>query len=236
MRSFLLVFFSVLLIFSAQAQQPKVNNLQRFDTKLIHFGFSLGINSAGFALHRKAYNPARDTLASIEVINQSGFNLGIVSDLHITPYFNLRFVPTLVFGQRNLEYTFLNSKGESLPVEKVVESTYLDFPILFKYRSARLNNFAAYFIAGGKYSIDLASNEDVRNEDITESIVKLKKNSTSAEVGIGTDFFLPYFKFAIELKMSYGLQDVLIKDNTELSDPVEKIVPKMFFLTFLFEG
>ena len=112
----------------------------------------------------------------------------------------------------------------------------LDFPILLKYRSARLNNFAAYLIAGAKYSIDLASNEDVRNEDIPESIVKLKRSTTSAEVGVGTDFFLPYFKFAIELKMSYGLQDVLIKDDTELSNPIEKIVPKMFFITFLFEG
>ena len=83
---------------------------------------------------------------------------------------------------------------------------------------------------------DLASNEDVLNESINESIIKLKQNTTSAEVGVGTDFFLPYFKFAIELKMSYGLQNVMIRDNTELSNPVEQIVPKMFFITFLFEG
>lgn len=230
------VIFALLFSSSLLAQAPKVNNLQRFDTKLIHFGFSLGINSGGFALHRKAYTPLVDSLANIEVINQSGFNLGIVSDLHITPYFNIRFVPTLIFGQRNVDFTFVSVTGKNVVVSRAIESTYLDFPVLLKYRSARLNNFAAYFIVGGKYSIDLASNEDVDNKDIPESIVKLKRNTTSAEVGIGTDFFLPYFKFAIELKMSYGLQDVLIKDNTELSDPIEKIVPKMFILSFLFEG
>jgi hypothetical protein len=221
---------------SLMAQAPKVQNLQKFDAKDLHFGFSLGLNTGSFALHRKPYSPLLDSLASIDVVNQGGFNLGIVSELHLHKYFGLRFVPTLVFAQRNLEYQFIGRDGDATLVQRSIESTYLDFPILLKYRSERLNNFAAYFIAGGKYSLDLASNEEVANEDISESIIKLKRNTYSAEVGVGTDFFLPYFKFAIELKMAYGLDDVLIHDNTELSTPVEKIVPKMFFVTFLFEG
>ncbi|MEQ8908540.1 MAG: porin family protein [Vicingaceae bacterium] len=229
--SFLALFSGLIL-----AQKPKVENLQKFDAKTTHFGFSLGLNSGGFTLHRQPFNTIQDSLASIDVINQGGFNLGIVSELHLHKYFGVRFLPTLVFAQRNLDYLFIGADGEPNLVQRQIESTYLDFPILFKYRSARLNNFAAYIVAGAKYSIDLASNEDVKNEDIPESIVKLKRNTTSAEVGVGTDFFLPYFKFAIELKMSYGLQNVLIRDDTELSDPVEKIVPKMFFVTFLFEG
>ena len=76
----------------------------------------------------------------------------------------------------------------------------------------------------------------MNNEDIPESIIKLKQNTYSAEVGIGADFFLPYFKFAIEAKMSYTLDDALIPDNTELSTPIDRILPKMFFVTFLFEG
>ncbi len=218
------------------AQSPKVNNLQKFDQKRIHFGFALGINSGGFALQRKAYNLTTDSLQSLDVVNQSGFNLGIVSDLHITKSFNLRFVPTLVFGQRNMEFNFINFKGERYTELRQIESTYLDFPLLFKYRSARLNNFAAYFIAGGKFSLDLASNENVDNNDIEESIIKLKRNTYSAEVGIGTDFFLPFFKLGLEIKMSYSLDDALIRDNTELSNPIEEIRPKMFFFTILFEG
>ena len=218
------------------AQTPKVNNLQKFDQKRIHFGFALGINSGSFALQRKAYNLTTDSLQSLDVVNQSGFNLGIVSDLHITKSFNLRFVPTLVFGQRNMEFNFINFKGERYTELRQIESTYLDFPLLFKYRSARLNNFAAYFIAGGKFSLDLASNEKVDNKDIEESIIKLKRNTYSAEVGIGTDFFLPYFKLGLEIKMSYSLDDALIRDNTELSNPIEEIRPKMLFFTILFEG
>lgn len=230
--SLFLIFCSLL----SMAQSPKVNNLQKFDQKRIHFGFALGINSGGFALQRKAYNLTTDSLQSLDVVNQSGFNLGIVSDLHITKSFNLRFVPTLVFGQRNMEFNFINFKGERYTELRQIESTYLDFPLLFKYRSARLNNFAAYFIAGGKFSLDLASNENVDNNDIEESIIKLKRNTYSAEVGIGTDFFLPFFKLGLEIKMSYSLDDALIRDNTELSNPIEEIRPKMFFFTILFEG
>ena len=220
---------------TVMAQKPKVENLQKFDTKWVHFGFSLGINSGDFNLHRRP-NGLNDSITKIDVISQSGFNLGIVSEIHLHKYFGIRFVPTLVFGQRNMDFYFINREGEQDKVERIIESTYLDFPILLKYRSARLNNFAAYFIGGFKYSIDLASNEDVANEDIAESIIKLKRNTTAAEVGVGTDFFLPYFKFAIELKMSYTLDDALVPDNTELSNPIEKIVPKMMFITFLFEG
>lgn len=232
----LLLFLSLVFCFSTVAQKSKVENLRRFDHKLVHFGFSLGFNSGGFALHRNPYNQFTDTLASIDVNNQSGFNLGIVSDLHLHRNFNLRFVPTLVFGQRNMDFKFIGQDGKVNLVQRTVESTYLDFPLLFKYRSERLNNFAAYIIFGGKYSIDLASNEDVLNSEIPESIIKLKRNTTAAEVGFGTDFFLPYFKFAIELKMSYTLDDALIHDNTELSTPIERISPKMFIVSLLFEG
>lgn len=231
-------FYILFLALCAQAytQPPKVKNLQRFDAKKYHFGFSLGFNSASFALHRRGFQFPKDSLANIEVVNQSGFNLGIVTDLHLHKYFNLRFVPTLVFGQRNLNFKFLDPQGEPYIEERIIESTYLDFPIILKYRSARLNNFAAYVLAGFKPSIDLASNERVDNRDIPESIIKLRRNTTSAEIGFGTDFFLPYFKFAIEAKMSYGLQNAMVRDNTELSTPIERIVPKMFILSFLFEG
>jgi hypothetical protein len=230
--SLLLVFCSLFAV----AQKPKVKNLQKFDQKIIHFGFALGVNSGGFALQRNAYNLRTDSLQSINVVNQSGFNLGIVSDLHITPLLNLRFLPTLVFGQRNMEFNFVNFQGIRYTEFRQIESTYLDFPLLVKYRSKRVNNFAAYLIAGGKYSLDLASNERVKNVDIPESIIKLKRNTYAAEVGVGTDFFLPYFKLGLELKMSYSLDNAMIRDNTELSNPIEEIRPKMFFFTILFEG
>ena len=72
----------------------------------------------------------------------------------------------------------------------------LTLPLLLKYRSKRLNNFAAYIVGGGKYVVDLASEENVDNATQDEPIVKTSSQFIAAEIGIGTDFFLPYFKFS----------------------------------------
>ncbi|MEX2379468.1 MAG: outer membrane beta-barrel protein, partial [Vicingaceae bacterium] len=120
----------LLLSFGLFAQEPKSKNLQQFDQKKIHFGFSLGVNSAHMSVHRKPYNNLRDSLARIDVISQSGFNLGIVSEYHIHKYLGVRFVPTLVFGQRNFDYKFIDPQGDVYIESRIVESTYLDFPVL----------------------------------------------------------------------------------------------------------
>lgn len=228
----LLLFCFALPVFS---QRPKAENLRRFEEKPIYFGFTLGLNSGQLTVDRKTPQIG-DSLMSINVVTQSGFNLGIVAAWQLNHSFSVRFVPTLVFTQRNLDYRFRTTDNSTRLEQIQIESTYLDFPLLLKYRSYRLNNFAAYIIGGLKYSVDLASNENVKNEDIYKTIVKLARNSVSAEAGIGTDFFLPYFKFSIEIKMSYGLHDVLIHDDTYLSRPIYKILPRLFVFSLHFEG
>tara|TARA_R110002049_G_scaffold250754_3_gene425113 strand:- start:33 stop:755 length:723 start_codon:yes stop_codon:yes gene_type:complete len=221
------------------AQKPKVENLPLFKHKKVHFGFTLGINSAGYTLDRREIDFVTDSLLSIDVDNQSGFNLGIVSALHFNEFFSLRFLPSLSFAQRNVNYTFQKINEGVVTTEtllKPIESTYIELPLLFKYRSKRLNNFAAYIVGGGKYVIDLASEEDVDNATQDEPIVKTSSQFIAAEIGVGTDFFLPYFKFSIEGKMSYGISNILIRDNTIFSNPIERILPKMFILSLHFEG
>lgn len=218
------------------AQKTKVKNLNDFDNKKIHFGFTLGINSADFAMEIDLSK--NDSLASIHSVQQSGFNLGILADLHLGNYFNLRFTPDLSFGQRNLEYTFFRSDGTRSLIVKQVESTWLNFPLSIKYRSFRLNNFAAYVIAGGRYSLDLASQAKTDNQfnDPNEIVIKLARNSYAAEVGLGFDFFLTYFKFSPELKLVQGLNNIMIDDDTAFSDPIKSLRSRIFVISLHFEG
>jgi hypothetical protein len=167
----------------------------------------------------------------------TGFNLGIVSALHFNRYLSLRFTPNLAFSQRDIYYEFRTLEG-NLKYKKQIESTLINFPLTIKFKSVRLNNFSAYLIGGGAYSLDLASNEGTDNfatlpKDI---VVKIAKNDYMAEVGFGTDFYLEYFKFGIEIKMSYGLKDILIRENNQFSNPIEELKSKMFLLSFTFEG
>lgn len=217
------------------AQRDKVMNLPKFDQKKIHFGFTLGANNADFVVEHDL--ALTDSLIKLENQPGGGFQLGIIADLHMGPYFNLRFVPILMFSERIMQYSFTGTEGISL-VEKRIESTYLDFPLSFKYRSKRLNNFATYLITGPKYTIDLASQENVDNQfnEENEIVIKLKRNSFNYELGFGFDFFLEYFKFSTEFKYSIGLNDVRVQDGTIFSDPISRLNSRMFLISFNFEG
>lgn len=234
------LFLIISLLLSGQtsyAQKKKIENLPKFDRKKLHFGFSIGLNSSDFVVDRMPDFQSFDSLKVIESQAMPGFNLGIIADYHITPVFNLRFIPALSFAQRNLEYTFStpNSNGGFTRVIKPVESTFLDFPLNFKYRSARLNNFAAYIVGGFKYSIDLASQKDVTGV-FGEEIVKLSRHDYSYEVGVGFDFFLEYFKFSPEIKLSFGIPNLIIKDGTLYSDPIRRLTSRIILISFHFEG
>jgi hypothetical protein len=237
LRNALLLALLVALPFGAQAQKRiKTENLPNFDLATFHFGFLLSYNTADFFVERKPFDPAVDTLLVLDHVKQPGFNLGIISSLNMTPNLSLRFMPTLSFQDRQLQYTFIKGSGKSTVFTKQVESTYLEFPLLLKLRSDRINNFAVYLVAGGKFSMDMASQKDVNNAIDDEIVVKLQRTDYSAEVGGGMDMFLPYFKFGVELKMGIGIPNLSIDDGTRFSEPIQSLRSKSYFLTFTFEG
>jgi hypothetical protein len=214
----------------------KTENLPNFDLHPIHFGFLLSYNTSDFFMTLKPGAPFTDSVLVVDHVKQPGFNLGIVSSFNMTPNVSVRFIPSLSFQERQLQYQFRRSNGKTALFTKPVESTYLEFPLLLKLRSDRINNFAVYLVAGGKYSIDMASKKDVNQSLDEEVVIKLTKNDYSAEVGGGVDMFLPYFKFGLELKMGIGIPNVLIDDGTRFSTPIESLRTKTFMFSFTFEG
>lgn len=237
MKKIILLYFLTLFSFVAQSQQ--MENLRDFDRRKYHFGFALGYNTSDFYLDRNVkLDYQRDSLLVLEVQKKPGFNLGIVSSLDLLPTFKIRFLPTLSFQERVLEYTYAKFPDTTEHWNKKVESTYLDFPLLMKFRTERIKNFAAYFVAGGRYGMDMASNKDVENANapLKDQIVKITKADYGMEIGGGMDFFLEYFKFGIELKLSTGFKNVLIQENTKFSTPIDKLRTRVWTFSLTFEG
>lgn len=235
------MFYSICHQAEAQTYNKRAQsqNLPKFEKRKIHFGFIIGTNANNFTVKRK--NPALggvpDSLISINASSSSGFNLGIVSDLHLNEYFSLRFTPNLAFSSRTLNYTFQTFDGVKV-FPKDIESTLINFPINIKYKSVRVNNFSAYFIGGAAYTYDLASKVGSDNlaTELSDIIIKLKRDDIVAQIGFGTEFYLEYFKFGIELKMSYGFTNILFNDGTQLSTPIDYLRSKMCLISFTFEG
>lgn len=205
----------------------------------MHFGFLLGINSANFVLERLPQTSlGADSLYNLETEPATGFNLGIISSLHLSEAFSIRFTPNLAFSARSLNYKFNTYDGGTKNYNKVIESTIINLPLGIKYKSVRVNNFSAYILVGGAYSMDLASNVGNENNSKNPSdvIVAIKKHDYLGEIAFGTDFYLEYFKFGIELKMSYGFRDLLDRENEQFTAPIDHLKSKIFLLSLTFEG
>ena len=205
-------------------------NLPNYDRKVIHFGFLIGLNSMDFKISQN--NISSDSLFILQSQEQKGFNLGIVSNLRLGRNSDLRFLPTLSFVSRRINYS-IKTKDLVEQINKEVESTFVEFPINLKFKSNRYNNGRAYLITGAKYSIDLASKKNIEDDD--NELIKLNKGDLMYEIGFGIDFYLQYFKFSPEFKATFGLINMLIPDDGVYNNSIEKLMTRGFTLTFTFE-
>ena len=189
-----------------------------------------------FRFHTNKEAEKFDSLLVIESRPGHGFNIGLVSNLKLNTYSDLRFVPSISFGERILQYKMKRQGTFTSEEEKRMESVILNFPLEVKAKSDRfLSNCRAYVLGGAKYSLDLASQAD-KNESYMEDIVKLKKNDFSYELGMGFDFFLAFFKLGVEIKMAYGIKDLLKRENNIYTDNIDRLNSKIFFFTLTAEG
>jgi hypothetical protein len=232
----ILLVFGVNPFFGSAQSSNIMENLRDFDYKKYHFGFSLGYNTSSYYLDKKQDPNFSDSLMGVTPGRLPGLNIGLIAQIKLTNGVSLRFLPTLSFQDRIIEYRYLEPNNEVLFFDKTVEATMVEFPLLVKFRTKRINNFASYVIAGPRVAIDMSSTEDVialRDEDV---ILKTRRLDYGGEIGAGMDFFLPYFKFGIELKLSFGVRNMLIPEPHRFSAPIQRIMNQSYMLSFTFEG
>lgn len=239
-------YFIVFILFCGiglKAQMLGVPNLTTFDDRRVHFGFTLGINTfdMGFSHYYDLNENPQFNEADVASISQTyldeidsvgrmiradisgltpGFTVGIVSNLRLTENLDLRFVPGLSFGNRRIVYNVpIHDLSEPTNVDDYsMRSTYLDFPLMVKYKSKRLVNQRPYMIGGMALRYDISKSLD--------ELIRTRKASVYAEVGMGWDVYLQFFRLSTELKYSFGLNNYL---NNIDEDSVQ---PKYYMLAF----
>jgi hypothetical protein len=233
-RYFILPIIFLFLLKPVAAQRAVAENLETFLYRPYYFGFIVGFNSMNFMVHPDSMLYPNDSLYTITSQPDYGVQFGILANKRIGNHLHARIGTILAFGGRSLDYriTYLDS---FYTYTKSIESTFLEFPLSLKYTSRRLNNFSAYILTGAKYGIDLASQAG-KKEQTEDLIVKLKPHDFSMELGVGFDFYLPFFKFGIEFKRSFGVNDLLVREQTIYTSDIKKLNSKIYQLSFTFEG
>ncbi|MBR6277789.1 MAG: PorT family protein [Bacteroidales bacterium] len=217
------------------AQYSKtVKNLPQYDNKLWHFGFTVGCNNMGFKIDRSDDFFALEDMYGIEAEKFTGFHIGPISSLRICKYLDLRMMFNLSFNQRDLVYYFMEGDKTEMKNHRMsINSTMLEFPVLFKYKAERWGNFSPYLVAGANYKYDLAADKKPRPEEMPK--IKLLKHDPCAEWGAGFDIYLQYFKLSLELKYSVGLLNTLKRDNTPYTDCINKLSSNALIFSIHFE-
>ena len=218
--------------FPLKFKEKKQLNLTKYDRRMFHFGFSLGMNYSDIAVKLKDNIQSLDSLYVVEPKGAVGFNLGIVSDMRLGEHFNMRFIPGISFVGRSMEYTLYERDTVPVVYDKVVNSVYLEVPLYFKFRSRRINNWRVYILGGGKFLYDMATKEDVQTDEV---ILKMKREDYTWDLGVGVDFYLEYFKLSTELRMSFGINNLLVEDQTVFTNSIESLKSKTFLFSIYFE-
>lgn len=233
MRNYFLLII-LLCTFTTSAQrgtgmfgsEPLIN-LENFDKQRVHWGYFLGFNSYDFKFDY--INDAPDVL----VESTTGFNVGLVGNLRLHEYVDLRFEPGLYYTQRNMRYQNLTN---ILDRERDVKSTYIHFPLLLKFSSLRTGNIRPYLVGGASATLNLSSAYNSIDDNLQQRF-RMKQVTTNYEIGFGIDLYFEYFKFSPSIRGVFGTGDELIRDNDPNSPwtgNIEKMSTRAILVNFTF--
>ena len=220
----------------AQRSRFRFQNRLDHDERPYHFGFSLGVNAMDYAITPVENLRQGDDFDYVLQEPDYGFHIGIVSNLKLGRFLDLRFIPTISFGDRYIEYyDDISDWDNRKPGEdQDFEVTMLEFPLHLKYKSARMVNTRVYVIGGFKYTHDLATLENGAGNPI---LVRAARNDVHYELGAGFDHYFYYFKFAAEIKASFGMFNLLGDgvEDAKYYDSIDRLNARSIMISFTFE-
>lgn len=243
-------FISLLLTFcflSASAQERKVENRPYTDLRPFHFGVLVGSHLQDIEFRNVGPQMIEleggGTTEKLVLADQdrwdAGFTVGVLGEFRLSRHFQFRVAPTMYFGTRHITFrnmTDLDINGAPTLQRQDIKTAYIASSFDMIFAAPRFNNHRPYLMAGISPMINLTGK--------SEDYLRLKRSDVFLEVGLGCDFYLPFFKLRPELKFMYGITNSLdtnhykeIKDRNMLmyTNSVNSAHSKMIALTFYFE-
>lgn len=207
---------------SAMAQEGQNNPY--VDDKLFHLGFSVGVDFGGYGIRESGIE--QDVNGDTSLIHARtsavgpGFSVGFITDVRLCRFLNLRFCPSLHFGERSISFKadnpdvqFIDPQTNEHTVKpgEYTNSDFaipMDFPIYLKFSAARERNYRPYVITGGGVSVNV--NSFNKQRPICTNLMDY-----FFEIGFGVDTYFRWFKFCPELKYHIGFNNQLYPNAQE---------------------
>ena len=226
------------------SQEERPRKLAAFDLKKLRFGFTVGLNTMDVGFKR-AYEADSFLYADVSRV-LPGFQVSIISDLRLNESWNLRFMPGISFGSREVWfYTYDGSQPGDLAnipnadTKVALGPSFLDFPLHLKYRSIRVNNYRPYVVGGLNFRYDMSAKRPGKYDSESNEYVKFIRGDVYMEFGFGIDTYLRYFKFAPEIKAAVGLFNMIDPngrvEHPEFANSIDWAQSYIIMLNFHFE-
>lgn len=233
-RRYILLMATFALTFATMAQERVVQNKPFIDERPWHYGFHIGLHDQSLKLINNGFvDPATGAQWMAENDRQNfGFSVGILGDWRITRQLALRVSPGLHFGSKHIGF---RNQVDGTRRSQDLKTTYVAVPVDLKIAAPRFNNYRPYLVGGFSAMYDMTNAKG--------EMLRTKALQTFVQIGMGCDFYLPFFKLNPELKFYFGLGDVLLHQRAELTNPAQQVFTQslsnansgMVVLTFYFE-
>lgn len=211
---------------SAQGRGYVRKHLEFYDDKPIHFGFLFAMPVARYVARTSDAYVSDSTLALYSPAS-SAFRMGFTINKTLAPHFDLRTTPSVTLYGRRLTYEYPNIQRD-----RIRESTWIEVPLLLKYKSKRRVNTRMYLIAGATFGFETNVRNKIRFG--TEQL-NTRRGDVTLDYGVGLEQFFEFFKLAPELRFSHGLVNMIPAGGVQTTQGLRRLTTHSITVYLNFE-
>lgn len=219
-RTQVIIGILALLMAAQEAQSQGIGyrrkHLEYYDDKPIHYGILFAVPFTRFNIKHSNDFATKDTAFVIQSPTNAAFRMGFTVNAYLNEHFDLRTTPAVSLYERHVKFSYPNGTERT---EKR-ESTWIEVPLLLKYKSVRRVNSRMYMIAGVTLGIETNVK---RNRGGGATALNTKSSDFSIDYGIGYEQFFEFFKFAPELRFSHGLTNMLVPGTNSVANGISRM-------------
>lgn len=221
----------LLLVFCSVSFAQKIDPTRDF-RKPVFWGIAFAATNAKMRMELDpVFFKRNDSIIGIRPVGQAGGGFGgtVAHKFGHDKKWEIKTQTMLQLHQRNLDYTWANTIGPSIKIETIS----FDIPLDIKYYSDMPKNTRFYALAGVRWSHDFQSNADIVIGN-SKPLVAIKKNTYYYEFGAGWEFRLDFVDLCVELRMSNGINNALVRvPDSYYSGSIKSILPRLFSLSLM---